>query len=86
MQATVARARPLRLNAAAVTASEPASRKAGSYEPSSVRLNPAPQAANAAPNWWAANTQANTTPTRSRPNTSRHSATVGGTVATQSRP
>ena len=76
----------LRLSAAAVTPSAPATRKAGSYDPNQVRLAPAPQAAKAAPNWCQANTQANTTPTRSRPNTSRTSATVGGTVATQSRP
>ena len=39
-----------------------------------------------APTMCEANTQPKTTPARAPPKHSRHSATVGGTVATQSRP
>ena len=39
-----------------------------------------------APTMWLANTQPKTTPAFSIPKCSRHSATVGGTVATQSSP
>jgi hypothetical protein len=49
------------------------------------RMTPAPTETTAAPIWWAANTQPNTTEPAS-PNASRQSAAVGGTVATQSRP
>ncbi len=42
-------------------------------------------AASPAPTWWLAKTQPKTSVPCS-PNSSRHSATVGGTVATQSRP
>ena len=51
-----------------------------------MRIAPAAEAAAAAPSWCAANTQPKTTVPFSRPNTSLLSATVGGTVATQSRP
>ncbi|NLZ42966.1 MAG: hypothetical protein GX886_17245 [Comamonadaceae bacterium] len=40
----------------------------------------------AAPTIWEQNTHPNTTPERSAPYRWRHNATVGGTVATQSRP
>ena len=48
-------------------------------------MSPAAVAAIAAPTWWEANTQPNTTGPAS-PKYCRQSATVGGTVATQSRP
>ena len=45
-----------------------------------------PHAATAAPTWWAAKTQPKTMPTLALPNERTVSATVGGTVATQSSP
>jgi hypothetical protein len=47
---------------------------------------PARPAATPAPIMWAANTQPKTTDDRATPNCWRQSATVGGTVATQSSP
>ena len=47
---------------------------------------PAPVAATAAPIWWLAKTQPKTIGPEAAPNHSRQIATVGGTVATQSRP
>ncbi|WRL62335.1 hypothetical protein U6N30_20180 [Blastococcus brunescens] len=49
------------------------------------RITPPPNAATAAPTWWEAKTQPKTTGARA-PKCSRHSASVGGTVATQSSP
>ena len=51
-----------------------------------VRTAPAQKAAVAAPSWWPANTQPNTSPAFSAPKCWAVSLTVGGTVATQSRP
>ena len=59
---------------------------AGRYEPVTSRSRPAPHAASAAPSWCPAKTHPYTMVPRSRPNELLHSATVGGTVATQSRP
>ena len=55
------------------------------YSPVASRTVPAAVAAIAAPTWCEANTQPNTMGP-SLPKISRHSATVGGTVATQSSP
>src|SRR3712207_9536620 len=65
--------------------SAPAANQARSYEPVTSRITPPPTVATAVPIWCAANTQPNTTGARA-PKCSRHSARVGGTVATQSRP
>jgi hypothetical protein len=70
---------------AAPIESAPAAYQAMAYVPSWSRTRPAPVAATAAPIWCAANTQPKTTAPRS-PKYCRHSATVGGTVATQSNP
>ena len=56
------------------------------YVPVASCRAPAPHAAIAPPTWWPANTQPYTSGPRSRPNAWMHSAIVGGTVATQSRP
>ena len=50
------------------------------------RRYPAPNAAIAPPIWWPANTHPYTSGPCSRPYACTHSAIVGGTVATQSRP
>ena len=50
------------------------------------RTSPAPHAANAPPIWWNVNTQPKTMLDFSGPNAAATSATVGGTVAIQSRP
>jgi copper chaperone len=55
------------------------------YWPVVSRTIPAAAEATAAPNWCEANTQPNTI-VPDVPNASRHSAAVGGTVATQSSP
>ena len=52
----------------------------------SLRENPAPNAAVAAPSWWAVKIQPKVRFALSAPNRSAVSRTVGGTVATQSRP
>ena len=49
-------------------------------------MTPAPEAIAEAPSWCEAKTQPNTIAPTSGPNHSRHSITVGGTVATQSSP
>ena len=71
---------------AAIRQQMPATTNAGRYEPVTSRSSPAPKAATAAPIWWPAKTQPYTSGPRIEPNWSMHSATVGGTVATQSRP
>jgi hypothetical protein len=55
------------------------------YSPVLSRMAPAVAAAMAAPIWWEANTQPKTMIPLA-PKACRHSAAVGGTVATQSRP
>src|SRR6185295_12963245 len=71
---------------AATMHSAPAAKKAGRYVAHTVRDNPAPKAAVAAPSWWPAKIQPNTKLARSGPNRCAVSRTVGGTVAIQSRP
>ena len=71
--------------AAATSASAPAARNATVYSPVAVRTRPAPQAAVAAPSWWAEKIQAKTMPAWAG-NAAVVSAEVGGTVATQSSP
>ena len=54
--------------------------------PDAVRIQPAMLAPMPAPTMWAQNTQPKTMPESLMPKCWRHRATVGGTVATQSRP
>jgi hypothetical protein len=83
---TGAAGRPTRVETKAATRHRQAApTQARVYWPVVSRMTPAPTETMAAPIWWAANTQPNTTDPAS-PNASRHSAAVGGTVATQSRP
>ena len=63
----------------------PAAYHAASYEPRLSRATPAPSATTPAPIWCEARTQPNTIDPSS-PKCWRQSATVGGTVATQSSP
>ena len=72
--------------AAATRHPTPARTNAGRYDPVTSRSAPAPHAASAAPSWWPAKTQPKTSGPRCGPKPLMHSATVGGTVATQSRP
>src|SRR5206468_6391430 len=71
---------------AAAKQSRPDTRKTPSYVPALSRKKPAAQAAAAPPSWCAAKTHAKATVPVSRPKRWVMSATVGGTVAIQSKP
>ena len=85
--AAALRARPITSAITAATRqARPAAYSAGLTRTLLLTYTPAPQAAAAAPSWWAAKIQPNTSPTFCGPKCWAVSLTVGGTVAIQSSP